>query len=289
MEFRSAETIAEALETLTEFGAEAQILAGGTDVMIQHMRREINPSLLLHIGRIPGLDQVTVNGTTRLGTLVTHLRLATDPVIGERYPALAEASSTVGGWQTQEVGTVGGNVCNASPAADTAPPLLVSGAVFHLEGPSGRRAVGGEEFFVDRRTTARRPDELLVEIELPEVPPRTGETYVKLGRRSAMEVAIVGLAARLTIDPEGLVERARIAVCSVAPRPFRATAAEQILQGSRLEDEAVAEAGIALVDASSPIDDSRATASYRRRVLPGILARAVAECRLRAIGTGSGS
>ncbi len=289
MEFRSAETVAEAVETLTDFGAEAQVLAGGTDVMIQQMRREITPSLLLHIGRIPDLDEVTVNGATRLGALVTHHRLATDPLIGERYPALAEAAGTVGGWQTQEVGTIGGNVCNASPAADTAPPLLVAGALFHLEGPSGHRAVSGEEFFIDRRVTARRPEELLVGIELPDVPPQTGETYVKLGRRSAMEVAIVGLAARLTIDPEGTVERARIAVCSVAPRPFRATVAEEILQGSHLEDDAVAEAGAALLAASSPIDDARATASYRRRVLPGILARAVAACRLRAMGPGGAS
>ncbi|HSR14380.1 MAG TPA: FAD binding domain-containing protein, partial [Gemmatimonadales bacterium] len=232
-------------------------------------------------------DGITVNGAVALGPLVTHRRLATDPAIRARCPALAEAAATVGGWQTQEVGTIGGNVCNASPAADTAPPLLAAGAVFHLAGSSGRRSVGGEEFFIDRRTTARRPDELLVGIEVPGMPPTTGEVYLKLGRRGAMEVAIVGLAVRITLDPEGTVERARIAVCSVAPRPFRATEAEAVLQGSRLEDDVVASAGAALRGAATPIDDARATAAYRRRVLPGMLARAVAECHRRAIGVRS--
>jgi carbon-monoxide dehydrogenase medium subunit len=287
MEFRSVETVEEALGALTELGGEAQVLAGGTDVMIQHMRREISPSVLLHIGRIPGLDGISGNGSTTLGTLVTHRRLATDPSIRARHPALAEASETVGGWQTQEVGTIGGNVCNASPAADTAPPLLVAGATFLLAGAKGEREVGAEEFFVDRRVTARRPDELLTGIRLPEVPEMTGETYLKLGRRSAMEVAIVGVAARLTMDPDGTVERARVAVCSVAPRPFRATAAEEVLQGSRLEGEAVAEAGAELVAASTPIDDARASASYRLRVLPSMLARAVAACAERAVERGS--
>jgi carbon-monoxide dehydrogenase medium subunit len=287
MEFRSVETVEEALGALTELGGEAQVLAGGTDVMIQHMRREISPSVLLHIGGIPGIDGISGNGSTTLGTLVTHRRLATDPSIRARHPALAEASETVGGWQTQEVGTIGGNVCNASPAADTAPPLLVAGATFLLAGAKGEREVGAEEFFVDRRVTARRPDELLTGIRLPEVPEMTGETYLKLGRRSAMEVAIVGVAARLTMDPDGTVERARVAVCSVAPRPFRATAAEEVLQGSRLEDEAVAEAGAELVAASTPIDDARASASYRLRVLPSMLARAVAACAERAVERGS--
>lgn len=284
MEFRSIETVEEAVACLADLGTEAQVLAGGTDVMIQHMRREIAPSLLLHIGRIPGLDGVAIDGRAEIGPLTTHRTLATSGDVRSRFPALAEASATVGGWQTQEVGTVGGNLCNASPAADTAPPLLVADTRLTLTGPSGDREIRLEEFFKGRRNTERRPDELLTAIDAEPSGPHTGETYLKLGRRRAMEVAVAGLAVRLTLDPEGRVERARVAAASVAPRPFRAAAAERVLQGSRLEDEAVGEAGRALAEAASPIDDARATASYRLRVLPALLARAVATCRMRAEG-----
>jgi carbon-monoxide dehydrogenase medium subunit len=284
MDFRSAETVDEAVAWLADMGADAQVLAGGTDVMIQHMRREITPSVLLHIGRIPGLDGLEINGRATIGPLTTHRTLATDPAARAAFPALAEAAATVGGWQTQEVGTVGGNLCNASPAADTAPPLLVAGTRLTLTGPSGEREVALEEFFKGRRSTDRRPEELLTGIDADPVGSGTGETYLKLGRRSAMDVAVVGLAVRLTLDLEGTVERARIAAASVGPRPFRAVAAEGVLQGSRLEDDAVAEAGRALAGAASPIDDARATASYRLRVLPALLAAAVRVCRERARG-----
>ncbi|NQV07778.1 FAD binding domain-containing protein, partial [bacterium] len=175
----------------------------------------------------------------------------------------------------------------ASPAADTAAPLLVAGAVFELTGPDGVREVPGDAFFIGRRQTARKPEEILTSIRLPLIPEHTGETYIKVGRRSAMEVAIVGLAVRLTMDPAGTVERARVAVCSVAPKPFRAVEVEAILQGSMLDEAAVAEAGAALAAAASPIDDSRASAAYRLRILPGVLAKGVRIAASRAIEGGA--
>jgi carbon-monoxide dehydrogenase medium subunit len=288
MEFRVVSTVEEAVGWLAERGEETRVLAGGTDVMIQRMRGEIDPAALLFVGRIAGLDAVAFDGGTRIGALTTHLTLRSDPRVLDQAPALAEAAATVGGWQTQAVGTLGGNVCNASPAADTAPPLLAAGAVFELAGPGGTREVPAESFFLGRRQTARRPDELLTSVVLPPRPHGTGDAYVKVGRRSAMEVAVVGLAVRLTIGPAGVVERARIAACSVAPRPFRATEAESILQGSMLEDDAVAEAGRALAAAASPIDDARASAAYRLRVLPRVLAKTVRIAALRA-GEGGGT
>ncbi len=287
MEFRSAGSVEEALAWLAELGDEAQVLAGGTDVMIQHMRREIDPSVLLHIGKLDELAGFTTNGAHAIGPLISHRTLATDPQLGAAFPALAEAAGTVGGWQTQEVGTVGGNLCNASPAADTAPPLLVADADLELRSTSGDRLVPLEEFFLGRRATVRRGDELLTGITATPVSRGTGETYLKLGRRSAMEVAVVGLAVRLTVDVDDTVTRARVAACSVSPRPYRAIGAEQSLEGSRLESEAVADAGHALVESASPIDDARASASYRLHVLPVLLARAVEICRIRAATGGS--
>ncbi len=284
MKFRSAGSIDEALACLTEVGDEAQVLAGGTDVMIQHMRREIDPSVLLYIGRLIELEGFTLNGTHTFGPLTTHRTLATDPRVAAAFPALAEAAATVGGWQIQQVGTLGGNLCNASPAADTAPALLVADARLELRSATGERCIPLDEFLVGRRTTARLPGELLTSITAAPVGAGTGETYLKLGRRSAMEVAVVGLAVRLTLDSDGTVAAARIAACSVGPRPYRATEAERVLEGSRLEAETVAETGRALVDSAAPIDDARASSSYRLRVLPNLLARAVATCRARAGG-----
>ena len=278
MEFCSTGSIAEALASLDELGEGAQILAGGTDVMIQYSSRQISPSALVHIGRIPGLDLIESNAAMSIGPLTTHRKLATDPDIAAGLPALREAAATVGGWQTQEVGTVGGNLCTASPAADTAPPLLVADAVAELTSLDGTREVPLHEFFLGRRQTARRSGEILTGITAKPIQPGTTETYLKLGRRSAMEVAIVGLAVRLTADEADRITSARIAVCSVAPQPYRAFEAEAALEGNQMGSDVIGEAGELLAASSSPIDDARATAKYRRSVLPRLLSRAVDAC-----------
>lgn len=282
MEFRSVGSIEEALACLADVGDEARVVAGGTDVMIQHMRREIDSSLFLYIGNVTEMDGLATNGAHAIGALTTHRSLATDPRVIAAFPALADAASTVGSWQTQEVGTIGGNLCNASPAADTIAPLLVADAQVELRRADGVRRLPLDDFLLGRRKTARLPEELLTAVTARPVGERCGETYLKLGRRSAMEVAIAGLAVRLTFDAAGRVETAGAALCAVAPRAYRATDAERVLEGSHLEADIVAEAGRALVESSTPIDDARATAAYRRRVLPGLLARAVATCRERA-------
>jgi carbon-monoxide dehydrogenase medium subunit len=283
VEFRTVGLIEEALACLADVGDEAQVVAGGTDVMIQHMRREINPSLFLYIGNLCEMEGLTKNGSHAIGALTTHRHLATDPLVVAAFPALAEAASTVGSWQTQEVGTLGGNLCNASPAADTVAPLLIADAQVELRRASGVRRLPLDEFLLGRRSTARLPDELLTAVTARPPGERCGETYLKLGRRSAMEVAIAGLAVRLTFDAVGNVESAKVAACAVAPRAYRAVEAESVLEGSRLEEGTVAEAGRALVESATPIDDARASASYRRHVLPGLLVRAVATCRERAM------
>jgi carbon-monoxide dehydrogenase medium subunit len=283
VEFRRAATQAEACVALAEVGPEASVLAGGTDVMMQVARGELKPRVLLHIERIASLAAVQDDGgVTRVGSLVTHLRLGKLPGILRRHPALAEAAATVGGWQTQAVGTLGGNVCNASPAADTAPPLLVADARVTLESTRGVRTIALSDFFLGRRSVARSADELVTGFELMPLPTGAGEVYLKAGRRGAMEVARVGLAARIGFAPDGVVSSARIAVCSVAPTPLRVPEAERILEGSDAGAEAVGAAADRLVAASSPVDDARASAAYRLGVLPALLSEAVAVCRDRA-------
>jgi carbon-monoxide dehydrogenase medium subunit len=283
MELHAADSLDTALDVLSRHGERCQVLAGGTDVMIQLGRGEIAPSLLLHIERLDELRTVASNGSTRIGALVTHRALATG-ALGTGYRAVAESAGTVGGLQTQAVGTLGGNVCNGSPAADTLPALLVHDAEVTLRSADGERSVPLERFVVGRRATTRSPDELLTAVTLAAQLPRSGDVYLKVGRRSAMEVAIVGLAMRLTFDGAGTITDARVAAAAVAPRPVRSTAAEAALVGSRGEAGAVRTAADALLAGIDPVDDVRGTATYRRRVIPGLMDRAVRICAQRAEG-----
>jgi carbon-monoxide dehydrogenase medium subunit len=278
LRFCRAHSLEEALEWLSEWGEDGCLLAGGTDAMMQLKRGEIAPGALIYIEGIGTLSSISANGRTSIGALATHAALAASGEIASRQPALASAARLVGGWQTQAVGTVGGNICNASPAADLAPPLLVAGSQVTLASKGGERRLPLDEFFLGRRATARRPDELLTAIDLEPLPPRSAECYLKLGRRGAMDVAVAGLAVRLTMGGGDTIAAARVAVCALAATPRRIPEAEAALAGARLEAGALADAGQALAAAVSPIDDARATASYRRRVLPGLLARAVLQC-----------
>jgi CO/xanthine dehydrogenase FAD-binding subunit len=277
MRFCRATTVDEALKARSEWGDDSRILAGGTDVMVQFLQGELSPAALIHIEGIASLSTVSDNGRTTLGPLTTHRTIAT--TLHDRHPALAAASATVGGWQTQVKGTIGGNICNASPAADTVPPLLVGDAQVTLSSLSGARRLPLSDFILDRRTTALTPDELLTSVDLEPVPDNAAEVYLKLGRRSAMEVAVVGMAVRLGFAENGSVGTARVAVCSVGPVPQRVPDAEAALIGSTLEIGALDEAGDALIAAATPIDDARGSAIYRRRTLRGLLERAARHCQ----------
>ena len=296
MEFTRAISEEHAVAWLASRGDATCVVAGGTDVMMQYARGEVAPASLLYIGAITALGTVgggrdgvadggaDAGAASRFGALVTHRLLARDPIVRRRHPALAEAAATVGGWQTQSVGTLGGNLCNASPAADTAAPLLVADAVVELRSASQTRRLPLHEFFLGRRTTARRADELLTAVEANPAGPAAGEIYLKVGRRGAMVVAVAGLAVRLTFDGQDRLRDARVALCSVAPAPVRAVETERVLAQGGATAEAVRQAGAALEREVSPIDDSRATAAYRRQILSGLLERAVACCRARARG-----
>jgi carbon-monoxide dehydrogenase medium subunit len=290
MRFLHVRSLEAAYAELGRRGDDLTVLAGGTDVMVQLNRGDLRPRDWLSIGALSslcGTRQVSAPEGPRLaiGALTSHRRLVLDPHVRRSLPALAAAAATVGGWQTQEAGTVGGNVCNASPAADTLPPLLVANGQVTLGSARGQRSMPLSQFVVGRRATLRSPDELLTTLTVEPLPSGAAETYLKVGPRSAMEVALVGLAVRLQLSPSGRVIDARIAACSVAPAPFRISDAEAALVGSDLEPDAVAQAGALLTAAARPIDDARASGTYRRRVLAPLLARAVDQCRSQIHGS----
>ncbi len=284
MQFLAPNTVDEALELLLDRGDDLRVLAGGTDVMIQRMTDQLPRSeSLLYIGGIGELRGVGCSdGIVRIGALTTHRDLMTDPIISAHLPSFAEAAATVGGWQTQAVGTLGGNLCNASPAADLAPPVLAADAVMVVSDVDGAARIPANRFFLDRRRTALPAGQLLLGIEVPVPPAATWESYLKVGRRTAMEVALVGLAARFSMVGNR-VEKARLGVCSVAPAPLRLLRAEAALVGSALEEGAVAAAERRATDEIDPIDDQRATASYRG-MLVGRLIRKAARLARTSLG-----
>jgi len=282
LKFLTVQSIDEALEVLARHGANVTLLAGGTDVMIQLERCEIETDMLLHLERLDELRNIELKNTrVEIGSLATHRRLATNALLADDYESIRSAAASVGGWQTQSVGTIGGNICNASPAADLIPPLLVHGAKVKLSSHKrGERTLPLSGFLLGRRRTARNADELLTQISLEVAPVRTADVYLKVGRRGAMEVAIVGLALRLTMsDDQSMISDVRIATCATGPIPMRADAAEALLIGQHFSTDLLRAAGEALVDSVVPIDDVRGSAAYRLMVLPRLLERAARICK----------
>ena len=288
MRFCRVRSVAEAVDELSRWGTEGRILAGGTDVMPQHLRGEQSPAALIDISGIDGLQGISeVGGATSVGALVTLRRLATASLVQLRHPALAQAAAVVGAWQTQTVATVGGNVCTAAPWADTLPALLVADAQLTLVSKSGRRRMSLGEFLAGPGATALRPTELLRAIELEPLGERSAEGYIKVGRRSAMDLAVVGVALRLSVTPSSVVSDVRIAVCGGTRSPHRVPRAEAALVGTQLVDGRLdcAEAGAELASAAAP--ERAKAAEYRRRVLPGLLSRLAERCVAGISGVGS--
>ena len=279
MQFISTSSEAEALQELAAFGTEARILAGGTDVMMQLQQSELETDVLLHIEKIPGLNVIDVNTDTQIGALCSHRQIAESAIL-KNYNSLRQAAAQVGGWQTQIVGTIGGNICNASPAADMLPPLLVHSTKLTLVSQSrGTRIVDLDKFLLGRRHIDREPDELLTKLTLHPMSSRARDIYIKVGRRSAMEVAIAGLAACISMAEDSTtIEDARIAMCSVGPVPARIHDVESLLRGQQINDELLDEAGDLLLKNIEPIDDIRGSLKYRQMVAPRILKHAVNIC-----------
>lgn len=286
MEFVSAISKEEALDQLDRYGADSQVIAGGTDVMVQLALKQLAPKVLLHIERIPDLDKVSLGKNLVIGGLTTQRALAESPTVAEAFPALCKAASLSGGWQTQSVGTIGGNVCNASPAADMTPVLFAHDAIVVLESKSGgKRRVPINEFVVGRRKIVRRPDELVTAFELPVPTLGSADAFAKVGRRSAMEISIANLAIRLTLTEDGTVSDVQIAVGSVGPVAFRAVEAERLLTGERLSPALVREAAQLVASRATPIDDVRGTRHYRLSVLPRLFEHSLHQCAERARNT----
>jgi carbon-monoxide dehydrogenase medium subunit len=254
----------------------AKVLAGGTDLLVQYHSGVRTPTMFVDVKRIPELTAMVVDdGGVTIGAAVPAVEIASHEAIRRWWPGLVEGVRLIGSTQIQARGSIGGNLCNGSPAADSTCALIAAGALAVIAAPAGERSVPVERFVVAPGRTALEPGELLVSVRLPRPAPRTGDAYQRLIPRSEMDIAVAAAAVSVTLDPDGICTAARVAIGAVAPTALLVPAAAAALIGTRLEPAALEAAGAAASAAAQPIDDKRGTAAYRRTVA-GVLTRRVA-------------
>lgn len=272
--FLAPQSLAEALAALDTHGSAAAPLAGGTNLLLYLRDGKRQPRLVIDLTRLPhlaGLEQV--NGQTRIGALTTLTAVLNSPWLAGAARILQDAAADFGSPLTRNRATLGGNVADASPAADMAVPLLVLDASVELQStPRGQRIVPLADFFLAPRRTQRQADELLTGLTFPTPSPNTTGGFSKLALRDAMAVALVSVGVVLEWQGE-VCRQARIALGAVAPTPIRASQGEAILAGQRLDTACIAACARACAQAASPIDDVRASASYRRRMIEVLVRR----------------
>jgi len=292
-EYFAPQSLAEAIALFGEKGEGGRALAGGTDVVpqIKEGGKIPLPSYVVSLRRLPELRGIEFSDRAglRVGASVTMAELAESPAVRERYRALADGAGVVGSVQTMNMATVGGNVCNAAPSADTAPALLAYEALAVIAGPDGERELPLAEFWRGPNATALRPGELLRELRLPPPPPNTGGVYVRQTPRKQMDIAVVGVAVLLTLDSStgsgqsgGRIRQARVALGAVAPTPIRALETEAMLEGQPPGEALFAQATEAAAAEARPISDQRGSAEFRRHLVRVTTERCLQEAVRRA-------
>jgi CO/xanthine dehydrogenase FAD-binding subunit len=270
-------SLREALSVLTAEGEAGAVLAGGTDLLLRIRRGARKYRSVVNLKFVPGLDGVLVHehdGVT-LGALTTFRTIEKQPTLQARYPALTDAARVVAGVQLRNLATVGGNLGNASPSADSVPPLVALGATIEIASAAGSRHLPVEASITGPGRTALEPGEVFTAIELPALPPRSGNAYIRFSPRSAMDIGIASVATSVTLGATGVCNSCRIALGAVSPLPLRATKAEALLMGERLTPSLAKRAGELAAEAAQPISDIRGSADYRRAMVRVLTTRTV--------------
>lgn len=267
----------EALKFLDKYGEEAKLLAGGTDLIVKMKDGVVKPKYVIDSSHLRELKFILRgNGVIKIGALTTLREIETSPIIQEHVHVLSDAVKKMASWQIRNLGTIGGNLCNASPAADTAPPLLVLEAKLKLTSYEGERIVPIDQFFTGPGETVLKSNELLTEIQIPITLKDSGSAFLKLGRRAAYTLSIVSVAALVTVE-DRVFRDVRIALGSVAPTPIRARKTEDKFRWLPVTEEVIKENCNHVVEDISPISDVRASAEYRREMSIVLTKRALIE------------
>lgn len=274
-EYTAPASLAEALRMKKERGADARVIAGGTDLILRMRDEVLSPSTLIDLRRI-SLDRVVYAGDEmRLGAFVSLSQLLESDDMERFFPALSAACREFAGPPIRNRATLGGNIVNASPAADLVPPLIAYDATIVLSSSEGDRILPLVEFFVGPGQSVIERDEILTEIRLRVMPPLSAATFIKLGQRRSMAISQVNMTTRLSIDESSVVSQARIVLGAVAPVPMRAVAAEQIISGKALSEELLCAAAQKAREEITPISDVRASHSYRMEMTEALVRRAL--------------
>ena len=275
MRYEAPET-AESAAALLAATADARVLAGGTDLLVQMRSDIVDPALIVDIKRIAETRRITEEkGGWRIGAAVTGAELKEHPQLKKVWPGVIEAANLIGSTQVQGRATLGGNLCNGSPAADSVPALIAAGAVATLAGPQGRRDIPVEDVMLGPRRLALTRGEFIVSFLLPPRPARSSDAYLRFIPRTEMDIAVVGAGVSLAIDGGGTITAARVSLGAVAPRVLLVREAATAIVGSRLEREAQDRLEAAARAACAPIDDKRGTVEFRVQVA-GVLTRRAA-------------
>lgn len=278
----------EALTVLSEhagLGRRAQVLAGGTDLLVQMRGLDREPRTIVDIKKLAETNRLDLGSDPIfIGAAIPSAVLNENADFVALLPGLAEAADLIGSTQIQGRATLGGNLCNASPAGDTIPAMIAVGAVCVIAGSGGTRRLPVEDFVTGVGTNALKADELLLGLEVPQPAPRTGNAYLRFIPRTEMDIAVAGCGVSVTLDESGTCTAARVGIGAVAPTALLVPAAAEALVGTKLDDAALAAAGQACSEAASPISDKRGTADYRRKVVGVLCRRAATIARDRARG-----
>jgi len=277
------ESVDDCVRALAQRGPETKLLAGGTDLLPQLKNGLLKPARVIDlsgVARLRAIEPADGRGL-RIGAAVTARTLELDKSVRARYLSLAESGALVGSVQVRNLATLGGNLCNAAPSADMAPPLLALDAEAVITGPKGERRVPIAAFFTGVRRTVLAPDELLLELVVPTPAPHSGGHYLRHTPRRELDIAVVGVASQLTLA-NGVCTKARIALAAVAPVPVRATAAEQALEGQPVTPDRIARAADLAVEVARPISDQRGSVEFRRHLVRVLTRRTLITALARA-------
>ncbi len=276
MRYEAPESLEGAVALLAGARGDARVLAGGTDLLVQMRADILEPELIVDIKRIPETRAVTEDkGGWRIGAAVTGAELKEHPRLKRVWPGVIEAANLIGSTQVQGRATMGGNLCNGSPAADSVPALIAAGALASLVGPKGRRDLAVEDVMLGPRKLALEKGEIVASFLLPPRPARSSDAYLRFIPRTEMDIAVVGAGVSLTVDGAGIVTAARVSLGAVAARVLLVPEAAQAIVGSRLDEPAQRRLEAAARAACRPIDDKRGTTEFRIQVA-GVLARRAA-------------
>jgi CO/xanthine dehydrogenase FAD-binding subunit len=275
-DYFAPESLDEAIAILRERGDGGRLLAGGTDLLVQMKEAGVHPPYVVSLRRLRELRGITFDEQQglRIGAMTTMAEVADNPIVRKRYPVLVDGASIVGSVQTRNMATIGGNICNAAPSADTAPPLLVLGSQVEIAGSGGRRQVPVEGFFAGPGRTILGRNEILIGLAIPTPAPRSGGLYERHTPRAEMDIAVVGVAALVTLEPDrDLIREVRIALGAVAPTPLRAPETEAFLAGQPPSEDVFERGAERAAEASRPISDVRGSAAFRRHLVRVMTAR----------------